>query len=38
MNSVKKIIVTSFLIGSTFATNGMNLEGFGPIACGMGGA
>ncbi|MBT3250322.1 MAG: aromatic hydrocarbon degradation protein [Candidatus Marinimicrobia bacterium] len=38
MNSVKKIIVTSFLIGSAFATNGMNLEGFGPIACGMGGA
>ena len=26
------------LAGSAYATNGMNLEGYGPIATGMGGA
>ena len=26
------------LAGSAYATNGMNVEGYGPIASGMGGA
>ena len=31
-------MVLAGLAGSAYATNGMNLEGYGPIAAGMGGA
>jgi long-chain fatty acid transport protein len=32
------IITTAFASGSAMATNGMNMEGYGPISTGMGGA
>lgn len=32
------LVVASFISGNAMATNGMNLEGYGPIATGMGGA
>ncbi|OGW38542.1 MAG: hypothetical protein A2X58_10185 [Nitrospirae bacterium GWC2_56_14] len=32
------IVLSAILASSAFATNGMNLEGYGPIATGMGGA
>lgn len=31
-------VVVSFVASPAFATNGMNLEGYGPVATGMGGA
>ena len=32
------VVVSMFLAPAAYATNGMNLEGYGPIAAGMGGA
>lgn len=38
MKTIKILATSLLMMCSLFATNGMNLEGFGPIACGMGGA
>ena len=32
------VVMSVFLAPAAYATNGMNLEGYGPIATGMGGA
>ncbi len=35
---VSSLLISLVLVPAAFATNGMNLEGYGPIATGMGGA
>jgi long-chain fatty acid transport protein len=38
IKKIAALIAIAGLSGSAFATNGMNMEGYGPVATGMGGA
>ncbi|MDO9242838.1 MAG: outer membrane protein transport protein, partial [Rhodocyclaceae bacterium] len=38
LNKIAALLAVAGLSSSAFATNGMNMEGYGPIATGMGGA
>ncbi|MDO8958316.1 MAG: hypothetical protein Q7U85_01135, partial [Rhodocyclaceae bacterium] len=38
LNKIAALLAIAGLSTSAFATNGMNMEGYGPIATGMGGA
>lgn len=38
LNKIAALIAIAGMSASAFATNGMNLEGYGPVALGMGGA